>query len=241
MGEDKGFIKLSRKIMQWEWWDDATMVKFFTGLILLANYETKSWHGMTIKRGSFITSISKLTDILQMSKNAVLRCLLKLKDTGEIIDEVKPNQYRLITIVNYEIYQEKQVVPKKDNRRDNNRYNRKDNHEDNRRDTTKEYISNDIYKKEKNSGGVCHTGTHTPPKEENKMAQTSVTPLVGEPSEPLPRIKPLIWSEWNRYSQSKGYSAVEAEAEWNKRNGCFSDEAIVIVRKHNKEVAENGK
>lgn len=234
-----GFVSTWRKMHEWEWYDDDAIFKVFIGFLWLANYKDQQWKGITIKKGSFVTSIANLCTYFRKSKNTILRCLDCLKSTGEILDEVVPNQYRVITVVNYDKYQS--VVQNLNNKRDNKRYNKRDNnlnnHKDNERDTTNKYNKGN----KEISGGVCHTGTHTPPKEENKTAQTSVTPLVGEPSEPLPRIKPLIWSEWNRYSQSKGYSAVEAEAEWNKRNGCFSDEAIVIVRKHNKEVAENGK
>lgn len=137
--DDIGFIIISRKIMQWKWYSDATIYKFFTSLIMCANYKDKEWNNQIIKRGSFVTSLAGLIEMFQMSKNSVIRCLSELVKTGEIIDEVKPNRYRIITIVNYELYQ---GVQKKNNSKDKQKNNLKDNKtnnsKDKQRDTTKQ-------------------------------------------------------------------------------------------------------
>lgn len=99
------FIKLYRRFLKWEWADDPNMVSMFVHLLLLANYEDKEWHGQTIKRGQFVTSLSRLSEIVGISIKSVRTCLGRLKDTKEIKDKVT-NKYRIITICKYETYQE---------------------------------------------------------------------------------------------------------------------------------------
>ena len=130
---NEGFIKLHRKMLEWAWADDPTVFYFFVKLIFAVNYKDKLWHGITIKRGQIVTSINGLCEITSLSRNAVLRCLKNLAQTGEISEEVKPNKYRIITVTNYNTYQDS-VDPLKDNYRDNSR----DNYRDNYRGTTKE-------------------------------------------------------------------------------------------------------
>ena len=130
---NEGFIKLHRKMLKWAWADDPTVFYFFVRLIFAVNYKDKLWHGITIKRGQIVTSINGLCEITSLSRNAVLRCLKNLAQTGEISEEVKPNKYRIITVTNYNTYQDS-VDPLKDNYRDNSR----DNYRDNYRGTTKE-------------------------------------------------------------------------------------------------------
>ena len=226
-----GFVSTWRKMHEWEWYDDDAVFKIFIGFLWLANYKDQQWKGITIKRGSFITSTAKLCNYFNKSKNTILRCLDCLKSTGEIIDEVVPNKYRIITVVNYDKYQS--VVQNLNNKRDNKRYNKRDNKKDNsvnnckdnNRDTTNKY-NKEI------SGGVCPTGTHTPPQEENKAAQPSVTPLGGEPSEPLTR------REWRTYCELKGYNEYRAAEEWIKVRGVFTEGQKKKVREYLREHGE---
>lgn len=226
-----GFVSAWRKMHEWEWYDDDAIFKIFIGFLWLANYRDQQWKGITIKRGSFVTSVANLCTYFRKSKNTILRCLDCLKSTGEILDEVVPNKYRIITVVNYDKYQS--VVQNLNNKRDNKKYNKRDNNlnnhknncKDNERDTTNKYNKEN----KETSGGVCPTGTHTPPQKKNKAAQTSVTPLGGEPSEPLSR------REWRTYCESKGYDEYRAGEEWIKARGVFTEEQKKKVREWLKE------
>lgn len=102
---EEGFIKLHRSILSWEWADDSTVFFFFVRLIFAANYQEKHWHGMTIERGQFVTSLAKLCELTKFSKATVRRCLDCLTGTGEIKEAVIANRYRIITVVNYDKYQ----------------------------------------------------------------------------------------------------------------------------------------
>lgn len=109
-----GYIKLWRQIMQWEWYDDSLMVWFFIRLLLLANWENKQWHGITIKRGQFVSSLNNLRfehkdnsangKITKLSLQTVRTMIKRLNLTGEITCE-STNQYTIYTIVKYNTYQ----------------------------------------------------------------------------------------------------------------------------------------
>jgi DNA-binding transcriptional regulator YhcF (GntR family) len=106
---NKGWIKLHRSIIDWEWSEDNAVFSFFIKLLCLCNYEKKRWMGKHIEVGSFITSHEKLSGLLRMPVITVRRSLKKLEETGEIKVE---NLYKLgikITIVKYRDYQNEQV------------------------------------------------------------------------------------------------------------------------------------
>lgn len=130
---NEGYIKLHRKMLDWSWADDPTVFYFFVRLIFAVNYKDKTWHGITIKRGQMVTSLNGLCESMNLSKNAVVRCLKNLTQTGEISEEVKPNKYRIITVTNYNTYQDTVGSLKT-----NNKTNTETNTETNNRTTTKE-------------------------------------------------------------------------------------------------------
>lgn len=102
---ENGWILLSRKIIDWQWFDKSEMVKFWLYLLLSANAEDKKWHGIEIKRGQLVTSVQHLTEALHLTTQQVRTALKRLQDGGEI--EIKTtNQFTLITICNYRTYQD---------------------------------------------------------------------------------------------------------------------------------------
>lgn len=103
MGGD-GYIKLHRSFLTWEWHDDPTRAIIFIHCLLLANWEAKRWHGITIERGSFITSNEKLATICGLSRNTVADSLKKLESTGELKIKASKTGTK-ITVVNYEKFQ----------------------------------------------------------------------------------------------------------------------------------------
>ena len=105
----EGWIKSYRKFMEWRWWSDDAVFRFFHGLLYLANLADNGYKNKTVERGSFITSIPSLCTTLQMSEKKVRRCLKCLVSTGEIIDE-PTNHDRKITIVNYALYQDSSAI-----------------------------------------------------------------------------------------------------------------------------------
>ena len=78
------FIKLDRKLLTWEWKDDPNMVALWVEILLQANYCDSTWHGHPYERGSFPTSIDKLSVATGLSKRQTRTCLEKLKSTHEV-------------------------------------------------------------------------------------------------------------------------------------------------------------
>ena len=98
------WIKLHRKISNWEWWDDVNTAHLFIHCLLRANFEDARWHGEVVKRGSFVTGREKLSKETGLTQQQVRTSLKKLQNTGEI--SVKStNKYTVINICNYNDYQ----------------------------------------------------------------------------------------------------------------------------------------
>lgn len=98
------WIKLHRGIVDWEWFDNANMVKFWLYLLVRANWEDQEWHGMTIPRGSFVTCRERLANEVNMSVQQVRTALEKLVLTNNIVLNVT-NKFTMITICKYDTYQ----------------------------------------------------------------------------------------------------------------------------------------
>ena len=99
-----GWIKLHRKILDWEWYDDPKTFRLFIHCLLKANHKDKKWRGNNINRGSFITSLSNLSLETGLSLQQVRTCLDKLESTNEI-NKASTSVNTCITIINYDDYQ----------------------------------------------------------------------------------------------------------------------------------------
>ena len=100
MAGDKGFIRISRGIEDWEHSDSLTMIGFWVRLLLLANWkDTKK-----IRRGELVITAPALAGICGVSESSVRRYLKKLEDSGEIKMSTNHRSTK-IRILNYEKYQ----------------------------------------------------------------------------------------------------------------------------------------
>ena len=100
----EGWIKLYRKFKDWEWYNISEMVHLFIHLLLNANREPGEWRGIIIERGQLITGRKILSENTGIPEQTVRTCLNRLKSTNEITIKVT-NKYSIITICNYEDYQ----------------------------------------------------------------------------------------------------------------------------------------
>ncbi|MFO0764100.1 MAG: hypothetical protein U0518_04585 [Candidatus Gracilibacteria bacterium] len=100
----EGYIKLHRKMLEWEWYDDINTMRLFLHILLKANYADKKWKGKMIKRGEFITSRDKLSKETGLSDQQIRTCLTRLKSTNEITSETT-SYYTKLTIEKYDLYQ----------------------------------------------------------------------------------------------------------------------------------------
>lgn len=100
-----GWIKIHRKILEWEWWDDPNVFRVFMYLLLSANHENKTWQGNVINSGQIIIGRKNLSKILKMSEQNVRTSLTKLKSTSEITIKTY-SKFSLVTINNWSLYQD---------------------------------------------------------------------------------------------------------------------------------------
>lgn len=116
----EGWIKLHRKMVEWEWYNDNNVKILFLHLLLTANHKDKKWQGIIIKRGQKITSIQHLAEETKLTVQQTRTALNRLKSTGEITIQ-STNKYSLITIEKYGDYQDCNEENNKQNNIRNNK------------------------------------------------------------------------------------------------------------------------
>lgn len=100
-----GYIKLHRKMVDWEWYDDLNTFKLFIHLLLKVNHKDNKWRGEVVKRGTCITSRASLSLETGLSEQQVRTALDKLISTKDIT-KITNKKNTLIIVTNYNIYQE---------------------------------------------------------------------------------------------------------------------------------------
>lgn len=104
MPNDVGWIKLHRKILNWEWYDCPATKDVFLHLLLTAQTETSNWHGITIERGQVITSISSIASKTGLSEKQVRTAISHLEKTNSITKKGQ-TKYTIFSIVGFDEYQ----------------------------------------------------------------------------------------------------------------------------------------
>lgn len=101
---DTEYVKLFRKLLNWEWYTDVNTKVLFLHCLLKANWKDGSWHGYKYKRGQFITSLPSLSRETGLTIRQVRTALNHLKATGEVTDW-HDNKIRIITVVSFDKFQ----------------------------------------------------------------------------------------------------------------------------------------
>ena len=148
----EGWIKVHRKLVDWEWYNDINVKVVFLHLLLTANHKEKQWKGQTILRGQKLTSIEHLADDVGLTIQQTRTALKKLKSTHEITIKTT-NKNTLITIEKFNNYQ---FETDEDNKQNNKQFNNliTNNQQTNNKQITtnknEKNDNNDNIKKEKN-------------------------------------------------------------------------------------------
>lgn len=79
-----GWVKIDRKITEWEWYKDINTRIVFEHLLYTVNHAPAKWRGIEIAPGQIITSIKKLADENGITEQNVRTALKHLQSTGEI-------------------------------------------------------------------------------------------------------------------------------------------------------------
>lgn len=107
---DNTFIKLSRKIQSWRWYQDANTMRVFVHILLNANVYDHDFENITVKRGQLVTSVSKISEQLNISTRSIRTALNHLKSTNEVAIKTT-SKYSIITVKNYNQYQKVTKCP----------------------------------------------------------------------------------------------------------------------------------
>lgn len=99
-----GYISLYRSLLNWGWYTDTNTKALFIHLLLTVNYMPGSWKGRPIDVGQRITSLTKLSQELNLSIKEIRTALRHLQETGEVACE-STTQYTVITVKNYVDFQ----------------------------------------------------------------------------------------------------------------------------------------
>lgn len=96
----RGYAKIYRKFLEWEWYSDLNTKALFLHLLLTANHKDKKWKGIDIKKGQVLSGLKSLNVGTGLSESKLRTSLKKLKSTGEITIQ-STNLYSIITVCNY--------------------------------------------------------------------------------------------------------------------------------------------
>ncbi len=99
------YVKIDRNILDWEWWSDMNTCRLFFYMILKANWKDSSFKGINILRGSFVSSLAKLSEGTNLTVDEVRTALKHLKSTNEITSK-SYGKFTIFTINNYNTYQD---------------------------------------------------------------------------------------------------------------------------------------
>lgn len=98
------YVKISRKILEWEWYTDVNTKVLFLHILLKANWKPGRFQGIEIPRGSFVTSLQNLAVETGLTIRNVRTALKHLENTGEVTSN-RHAKFSVITIKNYDKYQ----------------------------------------------------------------------------------------------------------------------------------------
>ena len=105
MSLDKGYIKLWRSMLTWEWYDDPPTKDVYLHLILTASISPSIWHGIEIPRGSLVSSYRKIAEQTGLTIRQARTAVNHLELTGEVTRSTYP-KFTVFTLNNYDKFQE---------------------------------------------------------------------------------------------------------------------------------------
>lgn len=104
-----GYIRIDRKILDWEWYSDINTSRLFLHLLLKANWKSGRFQGIEVPIGSLVTSYNVLAAETGLSVRNVRTALSHLQSTGEVTIK-SHSKFSIISIKNYGLYQSGDTV-----------------------------------------------------------------------------------------------------------------------------------
>lgn len=101
---DSGYIKIHRRLLDWEWFDSDKHLRVFLTILMRANYKPSKWRGVDIAPGQLLTGRKQLAQWTGLSERKIRTVLEGLKSTKELTIR-STAKFSIITITNWEDYQ----------------------------------------------------------------------------------------------------------------------------------------
>lgn len=230
-----GYISLWRSFLKWEWYDDINTKTLFLHCLLNANYKENNWHGITIKKGQFVTSLRKLSMDTGLSLQNVRTALSNLVSTHEITQQ-GTSKYTIITVKNWSKYQEGNTQTNKQLTHDQ--------HTGNTRVTTTNKENNI---NNSNKGNNKHTMSFEtfwkiyPKKTGKKTAQASFEKALNSGTSASVIIKALqkvVDLRWSKYPEEEKRYIPNPTTWLNQERWNDEVDSYVQKKKSNKQVKE---
>lgn len=99
----RGFAKLYRKFLEWEWYDDTNVKVLFIHLLLKTNHKDKKYRGELIEKGSFVTSFDSLSKELSLSVKQIRLAMNKLEKSGHVTRK-GTRKGQVVYLANFDTY-----------------------------------------------------------------------------------------------------------------------------------------
>lgn len=232
-----GWIKLHRKILDWEWFTSPSTLQLFIYLLLRANKEDKKWRGILIKRGQLVTSVATISEETKLSTQKVRTSLNRLKSTNEITSKTT-NRFTLVTVCKYESYQlydeaeqqtKQQALQQTNNKQITNKQQQLKNNK-NIRNNKKESILTNVRIDEKATDApvVATTTTDDMELRKEKFYQ-SLVPYVAKYGKDMVRAFYDYWTEKTyggrkmRFEKQQAFEISKRLATWQKHDLSYAN------------------
>lgn len=232
-----GWIKLHRKILDWEWFTSPSTLQLFIYLLLRANKEDKKWRGILIKRGQLVTSVATISEETKLSTQQVRTSLNRLKSTNEITSKTT-NKFTLVTVCKYESYQlyeeveqqtKQQALQQTNNKQITNKQQQLKNNKNIRKNKKESILTNvRIDEKATDAPVVATTTTDDMELRKEKFYQ-SLVPYVAKYGKDMVRAFYDYWTEKTyggrkmRFEKQQAFEISKRLATWQKHDLSYAN------------------
>lgn len=103
--QEGNYIKINRRILEWEWYRNINTCRLFFHMLLKANWKDGRFEGTTVPRGSFVSSYPRLAEECDLTINELRTALRHLVSTGEVTVRTHA-KYSVFAVNNYCLYQD---------------------------------------------------------------------------------------------------------------------------------------
>jgi len=173
MSLDISYIKLFRKMKDWEWYKDNNTKSLFLHCLIEANYQDNEWQGILIKRGSFVTSLFNLSRDLGISIQSLRTSFSKLKKSKNLTYE-STNKYSIVTVCNFETYQSDKITKQQASQQTTNKQST----------SNQQATNNNIRIEELKNGRIEEKENEIDESISQKSDESICEPEIGKPEKP---------------------------------------------------------